>query len=198
MLKYLINMKLTENSKSNVLAHWHFTNEQWREYLYYEKLDFESNTFVDLRMILTSGIAVISIIAIIGGAKGGPAVFLLVLILGTVFFGFCYLIHWLVRKSAEQQLQKQTGEVKITKLGVDINGVTFNWRGHWSLPEIYKEHIYIGEEKMLLLNFRCTGSIAVKGGREPVEKKCLVPVQLGKEAEADFVIAEITENFFKK
>ncbi len=186
------------NSKSNVLANWHFTNEQWREYLYYEKLEFESNTFVDLRMILTFGIAAISIIAIMGGMKGGPAVFVLVLILGTVFFGFCYLIHRLVRKSAEQKLQKQTGEVKITKIGVDINGVTFDWRKHWSLPEIYKEHINIGEEKMLLLSFRCTGSIAVRGGRESVEKKCLVPVELGKESEADFVIAEITKNFFKK
>jgi len=191
-------MKSTENSKSKVLANWHFTNEQWREYLYYEKMEFESNTFVDLRMILTFGVATLFIIAIIGGAKGGPAVFVFVMILGTVFFGFCYLIHRLVRISAEQQLQKQTGEVKITKLGVNINGVTFDWRGHWSLPEIYKDHIYIGEEKMLLLNFRCSGSIAVKGGREPVEKRCLVPVQIGKESEADFVIAEITKNYFKK
>lgn len=191
-------MKLTVNSKSNVLAHWRFTNEQWREYLYYEKLEFESKTFVDLRMILTFGIAAISIIAIMGAMKGGPGVFVFVLIVGTVFFGFCYLIHRLVRKSAEQRLQKQTGEVKITKLGIDINGVIFDWRKHWSLPKIYKEHIYIGEEKMLLLSFRCTGSVAVRGGRESVEKKCLVPVELGKESEADFVIAEITENFFKK
>lgn len=191
-------MKSTENSKSKVLAHWHFTNEQWREYLYYEKMEFESNSLVDLRTILTFGVAALFIIAIIGGAKGGPAVFVFILILGTVFFGFCYLIHRLIRKSAEQQLQKQTGEVKITKLGVNINGVTFDWRGHWSLPEIYKDHIYIGEEKMLLLNFRCSGSIAVKGGREPVEKRCLVPVQIGKESEADFVIAEITKNYFKK
>ena len=175
-----------------------FYNRAWREYLYYEKLEFESHSFVDLRMILTSGIAVTSIIAITGGVKGGPAVFVLILILGTVFLAFCYLLHRLVRKSSEQQLQKQTGEVKISKIGVDINGVIFDWRGQWSLPEIYKEHIYIGEEKLLLLNFRCTGSIAVKGGREPVEKRCLVPVQLGKEVEADFVIAEITKNFFKK
>jgi hypothetical protein len=190
---------MSENiSKSRILAHWHFTHEQWREFLYYEKLEFESNAFVDLRMILTFGVAVVFSIAIFGGVKGGPAVFVFVLIVGTIFFGFCYLIHWLVRKSAEQGLQKHTGEVKITKIFVDMNGVTFDWRGHWSLPEIYKEHIYIGEEKMLLLSFRCTGSIRVKGGRMPVEKKCLVPVQPGKEAEADFVIEEITENFFKK
>ncbi len=30
------------------------------------------------------------------------------------------------------------------------------------------------------------------------EKKFLVPVQFGKEKEADYVITEITENFFKK
>ena len=185
-------------SKTRILAHWHFPNEQWREYLYYEKMEFESNIFVDLRMILTFGIAGLFVIAIIGGAKGGPAVFVFVMIAGTVLFGFCYLMHRLVRKSAERRLNSQTGEVKISKIRVDINGVIFDWRGHWSLPQISKEYIYIGEEKMFLLNFRCTGSIAVKGGREPVEKKCLVPVPPGKETEADFVITEITENFFKK
>ncbi|MDQ3750403.1 MAG: hypothetical protein M3367_15520 [Acidobacteriota bacterium] len=193
-----MNVISANNSKSCILAHWHFTNEQWREYLYYEKLEFESNTFVDLRMILTFGVAALCIIAIGGGLKGGAAVFVFILIAGSLFFGFCYLIHRLVRKSAEQRLQTQTGEVKITKIWVDINGVVFDWRGHWSLPQIYKDYIYIGEEKMLLLSFRCTGWVSVKGSRVPVEKKCLVPIPPGKEAEADFVMRAITENFFKK
>ncbi|MCA1623061.1 MAG: hypothetical protein LC768_05880 [Acidobacteria bacterium] len=193
-----MNAMPDNNSKSRVLAHWHFTNELWREYLYYEKLEFESNTFVDLRMILTSGVAVLSIVAIFGGMKGGPAVFFFALIAGSLFFGFCYLIHRLVRKSAEQRLQTQTGEVKITKIWVDINGVIFDWRGHWSLPQIYKDYTYIGDEKMLLLNFTCNGWMYVKGEKEPVEKKCLIPVPPGKETEADLVITEITKNFFKK
>lgn len=149
-------------------------------------------------MILTFGIAGLFVIAIGGGAKRDPGVFFFVLTAGSLFFGFCYFIHRPVRKNAEQRLNAQTGEVKITKIRVDINGVIFDWRGHWSLPQISKEYIYIGEEKMFLLNFRRTGSVAVKGGREPVEKKCLVPVPPGKETEADFVITEITENFFKK
>jgi hypothetical protein len=186
------------SSKSNILAHWFFTNEQWREFLYYEKLEFESRTLVDVRMILTFGVAVVFIIAIFGGAKGGAAVFFFVLIAGSLFFGFCYLIHRLVRKNAEQKMNRQTGEVKVTKLWVDINGAIYDWRGQWSLPQIMKDYIYIGEEKMLLLIFISTGSVSVRGTRHPVEKKFLVPVQPGKEAEADFVIAEITENFFKK
>ena len=64
----------------------------------------------------------------IGGAKGGPAVFVFIMIAGTMFFGFCYLMHRLVRKSAERRLNAQTGEVKISKIRVDINGVIFDWR----------------------------------------------------------------------
>ena len=187
-----------KDSKLRILAHWYFTNAQWREFLYYEKLDFESRTLVDLRTILTFGVGILFLIAIIGGAKGGPAVFIFVLLAGSLFFGFCYLIHRLVRKSAEQRLEKLTGEVKITKIWVDINGVIFDWRGPWSLPQIYKDYLYIGDEKMLLLNFNCTGWVFVRGSRYPTEKKCLVPVPPGKESEAEFVISEITENFFKK
>lgn len=122
----------------------------------------------------------------------------LFLLAGRLFFGFCYLIHRLVRKSAEQRLEKLTGEVKITKIRVDINGVIFDWRGRWNLPKIYKDYLYIGEEKMLLLNFICTGWVFVRGNRYPTEKKCFVLLPPGKESEADYVIKEITENFFNK
>ncbi len=190
---------MSNNSlKSNILAHWFFTNEQWREYLYYEKLEFESRTFVDVRKILTFGVAVLFVIAVIGGANGGAAVFFFVLVAGSLFFGFCFLIHLLIRKSAEQKMNRQTGEVKVAKLWVDINGAIYDWRGQWSLPQIIKDYIYIGEEKMLLLRFISTGSVFVRGTRHPVEKKFLVPVQPGKEAEADFVITEITKKTFRK
>jgi hypothetical protein len=187
-----------ESSRSAILAHWFFTNEQWREFLYYEKLEFESRAFVDVRTVMTFGVAILFVLAVIGGAKGGPAVFFLVFIAGGLFLGLCFLIHRLIRKSAEQKMNKQTGEVKVTKLWVDINGAIYDWRGRWSLPTILKDYIYIGEEKMLLLTFISNGSIAVRGRREQIEKKFLVPVQIGKEAEADFVIREITENYFKK
>ena len=70
-----MNAMPDDNSKSRVLAHWHFTDEQWREYLYYEKLVSEINTFDDLRMILTGAVAVLSLVAIDGGMKACPAVF---------------------------------------------------------------------------------------------------------------------------
>ena len=187
-----------DNSKSRILAHWHFTNDQWREFLYYEKLDFESRKMVDLKKILTTGVGILFVVALIGAAKGGFGVFIFAMSAGSLFLGVCYLIYWLVRKSAEQRLETLTGEVKITKLWVDINGVIFDWRRRWGLPQIYKDYIHIGEEKMLLLNFTCKGWVTIKGTRYSTEKKCLVPVPPGKESEADFVISEITENFFGK
>jgi hypothetical protein len=93
-----------DNSKSRILAHWHFTNAQWREFLYYEKLDFESRNLVDLRTILTAGVGIFFLVALIGAAKGGSAVFIFGLFAGSLFIGFCYLIRRLVRQSAEQRV----------------------------------------------------------------------------------------------
>lgn len=185
-------------SKPNVLARWRFTAEQWREFVYYEKLEFENRTFADVRMLLPFGVIGIFVIALIGASKGGVPVFFFVMIAGSLFFGFCYLIHRLVRKSAEQRMNKQTGEVKVFDMRVDINGTAYDWRTPWSVPTIYKDYIYIGETKMLVLNFTSTGWITIKGNRHKIEKNFLVPVEPGKESEADFVIAEITERSFNK
>ena len=190
--------KSNKNSESRLLAHWRFTNEQWKEFLYYEKLDFESRGLVDARTVLVGGVIVIgllSVMALFGstgrGYRGGPAASLFVLIAGSLFLGFCFLIHRLVRKSAENRLKTLTGEIQITNTLVSVNGVIFDWGKGWSRPEIYKEYIYLGEEKMTLLSFICTRWARAKSGTERFEKKCLVPVPPGKEAEADFVISEI-------
>jgi hypothetical protein len=183
------------NPKSGLLAHWYFTNEEWREFLYYEKLEYESRNFIDLRAVLIGAIVILSIIALFGAAKGGPAVFIFVMLAGGLFIGICYLIHRLIRKSNERKLQTQTGEVQITKSWVGVNGVYFDWGKGWSRPQIHKDYIYLGKEKMMLLNFTSTGYVSVKGGREQIEKKCLVPVPPGKESEADVVISEINNPF---
>jgi len=188
-----------KNSNPPLLAHWRFTNEQWREFLYYEKLDSEHRTFVDLRTILTFGVAGLGIISIIAATKGGLPAFLIVLALGVLFFGFCFGIHRLVRMDTERKLNSMTGEVKITTRNVYVNGgLFFDWGKGWGLPHIEKNYLYIGEEKMLLLNFSCNGSVQVRGSRHPTEKNCIVPVELGKESEADIVIKELTETWSQK
>jgi hypothetical protein len=190
--------KPNANSKPKILAHWVFTNPQWREFLYYEKLDFESRSLVDLKKVVIGGAVIISLLAILAGGKGGPAAFIFILLAGTLFIGFCYLIHRLIRKGAEQRLRTATGEVIITSKWVNINGVIFEWYHGWGVPQIYKDYIYLGEEKMPLLNFSCTRWMTVRGGREQIEKKCLVPVPPGRESEADHIISEITRNDFRK
>ena len=197
--------KANKNSEAEVLVHWHFTNQQWREFLYYEKLEFESRSSADLRKVLIGGGLVVAILAMIAlcagnrsGSGGGPAASIFVLIAGTLFIGFCYLIHRMVRRSAEQKLQTLTGEVIITARWVKVNGVIFNWYKGWGVPQIYKDYIHLGEEKMPLLSFTCSRWMAVRHGREQIEKKCLVPVPPGKESEADYVISEITRPPFTK
>ncbi len=188
-----------KNSNPPLLAHWRFTNEQWREFLYYEKLESEHRTFVDLRTVIFFGAAVIGIISIIAASKGGFPAFLFVLGAGILFLGICYGIHRLVRMSAEQTLNSATGDVKITTRNIYVNdGWFFDWGKGWSLPRIEKDSLYIGEQKLLLLKFSCRGFVTVRGTRHETKKHCLVPVELGKESEADSVIKELTETWSQK
>jgi len=188
-----------KNSNPPLLAHWRFTNEQWREFLYYEKLDSEHRTFVDLRTILTFGVAGLGIISIIAATKGGLPAFLIVLALGVLFFGFCFGIHRLVRMDTERKLNSMTGEVQITTRNVYVNGgLFFDWGKGWGLAHIEKNYLYIGEEKMLLLNFSCRRWMYVGNSRDEIKKYCMVPVELGKESEADAVIKELTETWSQK
>ena len=154
-------------SNPKVLAHWHFTNEQWCEFLYYEKLDSDSRNLVDLKAVLTGGAVIIALIAFFGAVKGGLAVFVFVIAAGSLFIGLGCLIFWLIRRGNERKLQTLTGEVQITSSWVYVNGVVFDWS--WNRPQIYKDYIYLGEEKMLLLQFTCTGRILVRGGTEQIE-----------------------------
>ena len=188
-----------KNSNPKLLVHWRFPNEQWREFIYYEKLASEHRTFVDLRTVVFFGAAVIGFISLLAASKGGLPAFLIVLAGGTLFLGICYGIHRLIRVSVEQTLNSATGDVKITTRNIYVNdGWFFDWGKGWGLPRIEKDSLYIGEQKLLLLNFSCRGSVYVRGSRHETEKHCIVPVELGKESEADAVIKELTETWADK
>lgn len=186
------------DTNTGPLAHWHFTAEQWKEFRYYEKLEFENNSLLDEKMVLIGGLVVIALLAIAAsflpnrmGHPGSLAASAFVLVAGSLFLGGCFLIYRLIRKSHEQKLNTLTGEVVITPRWVNVNGSIFDWKG-WSLPEISESHIHIGNEKMLLLRFRSIRWMHVRGGKEKIEKTCLVPVPPGKESEAHAAIAKIT------
>ena len=187
---------MSNNSlQSNILAHWHFTNDQWREFLYYEKIEFENNTFADVRKIIGFGVAGLFLVALIVGSRGGVAGFLFALIAGSLFFGFCYLIHSLVRKSAEQKMQTEKGEVKVSESEVSINGAIYDWRGKWEVPTIGKDYVYVGETKMLLLRFKSLSWVNIRKTRHRIDKNFIVPVQPCRESEADYVIEKIRKGF---
>ncbi len=184
---------------SGPLAHWHFTAEQWKEFRYYEKLEFENSSLLDEKTVLIGGFVIIVLLAIAAsfmsnrmGHPGGPAASAFVLVVGSLFLGVCFLIYRLVRKSNEQKLNTLTGKVLINRTSVNVNGVFFEWFGGWGLPEITESYLHVGNEKMLLLHFKCMRWMRLNRTTERIEKTCLVPVPPGKEAEARSAIAEIT------
>lgn len=195
---------MTQESVPNpdVLAHWHFNAEQWREFRYYEKLDFQNRSSLDEKTVLIGGGIIVVILAIGAsfvpnrlGHPGSLAASLLVLILGFAFLGGCFLIYRLVRKNAENKLNTETGQVMITMKLANVNGVVFTWGSGWSWASISESYIPIGDKQMLLLRFKCSRWISVRGSRERIEKTGLVPVPIGKEAEARAAVARINEKW---
>lgn len=105
-----------------------------------------------------------------------------------------------MRAGGEQLLNSAIGgEVKVTTRNVYVNGsMFFAWGGIGGLPQIEKDYLYIGDQKLLLLNFTCRHAVYVRGTRHESERKCMIPVELEKESEADAVIKELTETWGQK
>lgn len=186
----------------DILAHWHFNSEQWKEFRYYEKLEFDNRAHIDEKSVLIGGIVVIVLVAIGAsfvpnrmGHQGSLAASILVFILGSVFLGGCFLIYRLIRKNNEQKLNTETGQVVITRRSANVNGVVFEWFSGWGLPRITESYIHIGSEKMLLLRFQCSRMIRVRNVNERIEKIGLVPVPPGREPDARAAAAAILEKW---
>ncbi len=186
---------MTRDPKSSeILAHWHFSPEEWREYVEYEK-EFRQNEFGDffqkaMPYIVATGI-VIMLLTLLSSEL---AAIFIVFVFVAGFLGFACLIHWLIRQNELSAMNSRPGEVQITIYGVSTNGLWFDWefegnRIGFKSARRLNAHTITG--KLNYLEFNCPVKIRVKGKYIKLEKRWRVPIPNGREAEADLVIQRL-------
>lgn len=188
-------MMLSPPALPEALAHWRYTPDEWRDFTDHEG---ESNRF-ELSDLLTKYlnfvVAGAAVLLVVGAAAGGIAGAAVVLAMVGGFFLLVTLLHRAARASTQRGLEARAGEVLITRDGVCTNGMWFGWGPRdpaWRLRVVRRGTAPTALGKTMgVLEFKCVGSVSLRGGRVPVDKEWRVPVPAGREAEADAVVTRL-------
>ena len=186
---------LRPHAQPETLAHWRYTPDEWRAFTGHER---DVHRF-ELSDLLTKHLHLIVIIAVVfvvgGGAAGGVGGAVIVAVMGGVFFLLVTLFHKAMRMYAQSSLEARPGEVYITHNGVWTNGMWFGWGARdpaWRLRVVRRETVPVETgATMDVLEFKCVGTVPLRGGKVPIDKGWRVPVPAGKKAEADAIVTRL-------
>jgi len=190
-------------ASSEVLAHWHYTPDEWRDFVHDEAKQFEK-VFKSLRYGII-GIIVIAVPLVIAllliplwlmGSKWGPDVYGPVF--GVTFFAGFFLavlgIVWYLQRHKLSRLRARAGEVYIMLNGVNTNGVWFGWGFSelgWRLRDVRRKTISTGPAKsMEVLEFKCAAHDSHALNRRAA-RAWRIPIPAGKGAAADRIIERL-------
>ena len=181
-------------NSSEILAHWHYAPDEWREFVEYEKHirgDEIGGFFQKIIPYIAAIIIVMMIAALISGVL---AAIVFVFLLAAGFLTLVVGIHWLIRQNELSTLKSRAGEVRITIYGINTNGLLFDWEfegDHSRFQSVRRLNAHTATGKLNFLEFKCLVKIKVRGTYQTFDKHCRVPIPNGKEAEADILIQRI-------
>lgn len=183
-----------QNASSEILAHWHYAPDEWREFVEYEK-DIRGNEIGDFFRDNIFYIAAVIAVLMIGALMSGDlAAIVLIFLLVAGFLAVVSAIHWLIRQNELSTLKARAGEVQITIYGINTNGLWFDWEfegNHSRFQSVKRLNSYTATGKLNFLEFKCLVKIKVRGTYQTFDKKWRVPVPRDKEHEADVVIKRL-------
>jgi hypothetical protein len=183
----------TEDSES--LAYWRYSPEQWRDFTESERSTNQyevSDTLTKYLNVIVIGGAIAVVFGLLAGGLPG---LLIVLVFVVGFLLVVTIIHQAIRRTAQHGLEVRPGEVWIMIDGVCTNGMWFGWAARdpaWRLRIVRRTTVFTKVGKGIeVLEFKCLGSVPLRGGRVAIDKEWRVPVPAGKETEADAVVTRI-------
>ena len=187
-------MTRSKTTTPEVLADWHYSPEEWKEYVEYEKQERENEIpdFLKNSLYYIAAAGIVLLIVVLISAQFAAVIFILMAV--PVFLAFAVGTHWLIRKSELATMDSRPGDVKIMTNGVSINGLWFDWEFGGDRTRFLtatRSTNYTTTGKLNLLEFKCLVKIRVRGMDQNFDKKWRVPIPNGKEQEADVVIQKL-------
>lgn len=195
---------LQTSAPSETLAHWHYTPNDWREFVNYE-LQAQMKIYKSYRngfigIIVVAGLIMVSLVLIPFLTMGiiwradvwGP-------VIGVAFVAGILLavvgIYWLLSRHKISRLKLSTGNVYITLTGVSVNGVWFNWgyeKFGWRLHNVRRKTLAVVEgRKIEILEFKCSAHNRGSRVNEHMSKAERVLIPAGKDTEAERIIERL-------
>jgi hypothetical protein len=196
---------MAESSPTETLANWHYSTEEWRNFVGYEiKTQIKigrkyRNWFwgiVAAALALMLAIFLFSYLVIglrwsdeeVYGPVGAIAIL-------TPIFLLIPGIFWLMQRHKINQFLLLTGEASIKLDGVRINGIWSGWvfeQNGWRFQTATRRTVSspTGAE-IKILEIRCAGYHEDNREDKQTIRKDRVPIPKGKEAEAEMVIKRL-------
>lgn len=185
-----------------VLAHWRYAPDQWREFVNCEAIQYEKRLkSARVFIIVVSLITVLAVTLLLAVPLGlgfpwredvyGPPIAVIVIAVLLLTVGGAV---WASQRHKLSLLRNSTGDVFITLDGVNTNGVWFGWKREvigWRLRHIGRKTISVGSARsMEVLEFKCAAYNSHSLNRRVV-KAWRIPIPPGKEIEADRIIERL-------
>jgi len=191
---------------SEILAHWHYEPELWRDFVEYESRVYRKSVRSALHFIYGTIIGAVVLITLFSVVPylvtkrwssdiWGPA-------FGIGFIAAIFLlvggIVWLMRREKMARFRAKTGEAVITLNEINVNGVSFRWdygEVGWRFLSAERKSVDVTPLKRIeILELKFLNRIPASPG--PIEDigEWRIPVQRGKERDADNVIERLRAN----
>jgi hypothetical protein len=188
---------------SEILAHWRYEPDLWRDFAEYESRVYRKSVRSALHFIygtVTGAAVLIALVALVplfvtgkwNSSIWGPAFGIGVV--AAIFLAIGVVVWWM-RREKMARFRAETGEAVITLHDIDVNGAGFSWgygdtgwrligAGRKSIDATPLKRIQVLELKFIT---------RIPAHPAPIEDlaEWRVPIQSGKEPEADRVIEHL-------
>lgn len=197
--------------KSETIANWRYTPEEWRRFGEYEgrhfhKLIRQSKkvlvVFAVLTIIALLCIPVFGLIGIVPWNSEMILAAILILIVGGGLMGITIVV-WLMQRSKLATLMADSGEVIITLSGINTNGIWNYWNYDSSLGRRFHDARTMTLKKgkpdeMDILEVRTIATTVSGTTNREVISSCRVPIPSGRRREAEDVLGKILHESSKR
>jgi hypothetical protein len=188
---------------SDVLAHWKFEPDLWRDFLEYESKIYKGSVraakhlFFGWIIFTIVVIFLISFIPFLVMGKWDSKYLQPVGGIGAVAGIFILLAGalWLYRRERMKRKAAQTGEAVISLNGVSTNGVDFNWdylKPLVCFEKVERKRISVTPQKSFeILEFFTVNYPKINRQRLRETFECRIPIPFGKEREAEIIMTRL-------
>jgi hypothetical protein len=203
--KLYILMGMTRSPQhQEVLAHWHYEPELWRDFVQYESGIYRKSVRSARYFIIGTIIGTVALITLFSvipllvtkkfdSSIWGPTFGIIVIAAICLAIGTILL---LIRREKITKLKAKNGEVRLTLNELNINDIVFSWNygesSGWRFIDAERKTVSVAPLKSIqVLELKFVTFIPSKNTPQRETGEWRVPVQTGKESEADRVIERL-------